>query len=362
MKNFFILIVMICSLTSLIEAQTITTIAGTGEPGYSGDEDAARGAQLNFPYGLSIDAAGNLFIGENFNYTVRRVGTNGMILTTAGTGTPGYSNDDSAAVTAQLNFASAIAVDAAGNTYIADWGNNRIRKINTSGIITTIAGTGVAGYSGDGGDAKLAQISTPSGIAVDAQGNIFFTEYNNNVLRKIDINGHISTVAGTGVSGFSGDQGPSNAAQLSLPHGVAVDNNSGSIYIVDVGNNRIRKIIGAAGIITTFAGTGNASFSGDGGAATLAEINMPQGVAVDAAGNVYFTDHLNNRIRKINTSGIINTLAGIGGSYVPGSPRSDGDGGPAIKAAIIGPIGIAISSTGVVYFAEAFNHKIRMIK
>ena len=218
-----------------------------------------------------------------------------------------------------------MAVDASGNLYIADTGNNRIRKVSATGIITTVAGNGSAGYSGDGGPATSAQLDGPEGVAVDGSGNLYIADTCNNRIRKVSATGIITTVAGNGSAGYSGDGGPATSAQLSLPAGVAVDG-SGNLYIADSGNNRIRKV-SATGIITTVAGNGSPGYSGDGGPATSAQLNQPAGVAVDASGNLYIADSSNNRIRKVSATGIITTVAGNG------FDGYSGDGGPATSAA-----------------------------
>lgn len=336
-------------------AQTLTvnTAAGNGEPGFSGDDDAAIAAQLYFPYGLGIDNSANLYIGEYYNYRVRKVSSSGLISTIAGTGNQGYSNDGSLATTADISLPSAVAVDAGGNVYFADYGNARIRKIATNGTVTTIAGTGTVGYSGDGGPATSANINTPSGLAIDAIGNIYFTDRSSNVIRKIDTSGVISTIAGTGASGFGGDLGTATSATLSMPHGIAIGPGN-KIYFADMANNRIRMI--SNGTITTVAGDGTAAFGGDGGAATSAQINLPHGVAVDTTGNIYISDYGNNAIRKVNTLGSISTIAGASGKGY------GGDDGPAEKSGVAGPVGIVCTPGGTVYFVDAINNRVRVIK
>lgn len=371
MKSKFIRITKVFVLFSLSikisRAQTITTVAGigTGEilpyadsllsDSVIIDDNLAIGSKLYFPYGLALTSNNNILVGENFSYLLRGVNQKGIIKKIAGTGRRGYSNDGQAALTAEVDFPSAIAQDSQGNIYIADFGNHRIRKIDAQGIITTIAGNGTPGYSGDGGPATSAQINSPSGLAIDSQGNIYFTEYNNHILRKVDPQGNISTAAGTGTSGCSADPGVITTCRFSFPHGVAIDNN-GLIYVVDAGNHKIRRVNGSTGTICTVVGTGSLGYSGDGGSANSAQLNWPHGMAFDAAGNMYISDTDNHRIRKVDTNGTITTYAGTG------NRGFSGDEGSPLLADIGGPIGIAVDSTGAVYFTDSFNNRIRVIK
>jgi len=331
----------------------ISTVAGNGTAGYSGDGGAATVAQLYYPAGVAVDSAGNIYIADYNNNRIRKVNTSGIISTVAGNGTAGYSGDGGAATAAQLSNPFSVAVGSTGNIYIADGSNNRIRKVNTSGIISTVAGNGTAGYSGDGGAATAASLSSPYGVAVDSAGNIYIADRSNNRIRKVNTSGIISTVAGNGALGYSGDGGAATAAQLSSPHRVTVDS-SGNIYIADTGNYRIRKV-NTSGIISTVAGNGTQGYSGDGGAATAAQINNPYGVAVDSAGNIYIADNGNKRIRKVNTSGIISTVAGNGtGGYL-------GDGGVATAAQLNNPYGVTVDNNGNIYIADTSNRRIRKV-
>jgi len=334
----------------------ITTVAGNGyelygEGGFSGDGGAATNAELFWPFGVAIDGAGNLYFADNENERIRRVGTNGVITTVAGNGTLGYSGDGGAATNAHLYLPRGVASDPAGNLYIADFYNNRIRKVGTNGVITTVAGTNSAGYSGDGGAATNARLNVPSGVALDAFGNLYIADMSNNCIRMVGANGIISTVAGTNSAGYSGDGGAAVNASLWMPVGVAVDC-LGNLYIADEYNNRIRAV-NTSGIITTVAGNGALGYSGDGGAAAGASLTLPAGVAVDATGNLYIIDGYNSRIREVSTSGIITTIAGMGGSGY------SGDGGPATGALLYGPAGLAVDSAGNVYIADTDNNRIR---
>jgi uncharacterized protein (TIGR03437 family) len=282
----------------------ISTVAGNGTPGFSGDNGLATSAELNGPVGVAVDSAGNLYIADSGNYRVRKV-SGGVITTVAGSGGPGYPlvGDNGPAVHAQLNPVG-VAVDSGGNLYIADVGNDRIRKVS-NGVITTVAGTGATGFSGDDGPATSAHLDEPWGVAVDATGNLYIADTDNSCIRKVS-NRVITTVAGTGTQGFSGDNGPATNAQLNSPWGVAVDP-AGNLYVADRNNNRIRKVSG--GVITTVAGNGMLGFSGDDGPATSAETYGPTGVAVDSAANVYVAEVGSNRIRILTPVGSTCTYA-----------------------------------------------------
>lgn len=281
--------------------------------------------------------------------------TLGQMSTSAGTGVAGFGGDGAPAISAQLNRPAGICMNAAGVTFIADCQNNRIRKIDVAGNISTIAGTGVAGYSGDGGTAITAKINHPMGIATDAAGNVFFADFNNNVVRKINLAGTITTIAGNGTAGFAGDGGPAAApaCELNSPVAVFVDGGN-NIYISDNGNQRIRRI-SPGGIINTIAGTGATGYVGDGGPAIAAVLNQPYGLYVDAVPNVYFADAGNNVIRKISVGGVITTIAGTG---VAGF---SGDGGLAIAAKLNNPTGVFLNNQGYLLIADRYNNRIRII-
>ncbi len=333
-------------------AGTITTIAGTGEEGYGGDSGPAVAALLDYPNGLAIDIVGNLYIVDSGNHRIRRVDSSGMITTIAGTGEGGYSGDGGPAVTAQLLFPTGIVADGAGNLYVADTDNQRIRRINSSGTITTLAGTGEQVFGGEGGPAVEAQLAYPRGVAVDGSGHVYIADSGNSRVRRIDSSGMITTVAGTGEGGYSGDGGPAGTAQLNSPSGVAVDG-SGNVYIADTQNHRIRRV-DATGMIITIAGTGESGYSGDGGPAVAARLNAPAGVAVDGSGNLFIADTVNERIRRVDSSGNITTIAGTGMGY-------SGDGGPAVAAQLSAPAGIAVDGSGNLYIADDFNRRIRRV-
>ena len=287
----------------------ITTVAGNGEWGYGGNGGPATDAILYNPSGVATDSAGNLYIADTDNNRIRKVDVNGTITKVAGDSpiqvysSGGFGGDGGPATNALLNHPGGIAFDSAGNLYIADSENNRIRKVDVNGVITTVAGGGTSGL-GDGGPATKAELFIPSDVALDAAGNLYIADsYNGGRIRRVDVSGVITTVAGGGTSGL-GDGGPATNAGLG-PAGVALDA-AGNLYIADLGNDRIRKV-DVAGIITTIAGNGTLGFSGDGGPAISAELNLPFGVATDAAGNVYIADAGNNVIRRVQADGTIRT-------------------------------------------------------
>jgi sugar lactone lactonase YvrE len=331
----------------------ITTVAGNGTNGFSGDGGLATNAEFSSPVAVTMDSAGNLFIAEQNNSRVRKVSTNGIITTVAGNGTGAYSGDGGFATNASLYYPSGVAFDAIGNLYIADFENSRIRKVDTNGVITTVAGNGSATYAGDGGAATNASLYYPFGVAFDASGNLYIADYDNTRIRKVDTNGIITTVAGNGSNGFSGDGGAATNASIRLPSGVAFDA-SRNLYIADYGNNRIRKV-DTNGIITTVAGNGSATYAGDGGAATNASLSAPNGVALDVFGNLYIADSGNERIRKVGMNGIITTVLGNG------TIGYSGDGGAATSAALYYPPGVVVDSSGNLFIADDFNERIRRV-
>jgi sugar lactone lactonase YvrE len=286
----------------------VLTVAGNGSSIFSGDGGPANLAALN-PEGVTVDSSGNLFIADNLNNRIRKVTPAGIITTIAGNGSSGFSGDGGSATSASLSGPNSVVVDQSGNLFISDNLNNRIRKVTPAGIITTVAGNGSSGWSGDGGPATSASLSGPNGVVVDQSGNLFIADLGNLRIRKVTSTGIITTVAGNGTYGYSGDGGPASSAALRSPTGVAVDA-GGNLFIADTGNNRIREVT-SAGIITTVAGNGSGAFSGDGGPATLAGLD-PAGVTVDAGGNLFIADAGNNRIRKVTPAGIISTVAGDG--------------------------------------------------
>ena len=335
----------------------ISTVAGSGGYGYSGDGAAATSASLSFSYGVAVDGSGNIYIVDSSNNRIREVdATTHNITTLAGNGDLGFCGDGGPATRASLNSFYGVAVDDSGNFYIADTYNQRIRKVDALGTITTVAGNGSPGYSGDGGTATSASLNNPYGVAVDGSGNIFIADTYNQRIREVDATTHdITTVAGNGTSGSSGDGGTATNASLSYPRSVAVDG-SGNIYIADTSNQRIREVVHSTGNITTVAGDGTYGYSGDGGPATLAKLANPYGVAVDDAGNIYIADTNNNRIREVDaTTHDITTVAGNGtGGF-------SSDGGPATDATLTSPYGVAVDSSGNIFIADTFAHRIREV-
>jgi RHS repeat-associated protein len=338
-----------------IASYITTTVAGNYVYGFGGDGGPATLAQLTYPYAVAVGPDGSLFIADTNNHRIRRVGPDGIIITVAGNGGnggPGFSGDGWPATAARLSYPSGVAVGPDGSLYIADNGNYRIRRVGPDGIITTIAGNGVHGFSGDGGPATVAQLSRPFGVAVGPDGSLYIADISDTRIRRVGPDGIITTVAGNGTYGFSGDGGPATAAQLSYPFGVAVGPD-GSLYIADTSSS-IRRV-GPDGIITTVAGNGVDGFSGDGGPATVAQLTYPYGVAVGPDGSLFISDTVNNRIRRVGPDGIITTMAG---NDVYGF---GGDGGPATVAQIKEPRGVALGPDGSLYFADTNNYRIRRV-
>jgi uncharacterized protein (TIGR03437 family) len=340
-----------------VPSSLLLTVAGTGTRGFNGDNIQAQAAQISRAIRLDIDNAGNIYFTDSDNHRIRKVAPNGIITTVAGTGTSGFSGDGGPATSAQLSFPIGIAVDSAGNLYIADNANQRVRKVTAStGVISTIAGTGTAGFSGDGGPGTAAQLNNLQNVAVDKDGNVYISDFSNNRIRKVNASdGVITTIAGTGTAGFSGDGGLATAAQLSGPNNVSVDAQK-NIYICDASNARIRKIDAVTGNISTIVGTGVASFGGDGGLATAAQVNVPIGAIVDSAGNLFFSDRSNHRVRRVNASdGIINTIVGSG------TAGFNGDGIAALAARLNFPTGLALDPAGNLFIGDRDNSRLRRL-
>lgn len=394
-----------------VDASTgvITTIAGTGSFGYSGDGGPATSARLARPYGLALDVNGNLYVADSSNNVIRRIGGDGVITTVAGNNRGSFAGDGGAATAASLSGPYGVGFDAAGAMYIADRGNNRIRRVAVDGTISTWMGNGTASFSGDGGPAARAQISEPfaivfdsagnayvaesgnrrvrkvapnggtvttiagngvlspiadggpattpmavSGVAVDAVGNVFITDGQNHRVRKIDAtNQRISTVAGNGNAAYSGDGGEATRAVLNGPTGLATDGKS--LYIADTENHRVRRLDLETGRISLYAGNGNASMSGDGGPAVSAAMNRPIGLAIDPQGNLLFADYRNHRIRRVTPAGVMSTVAGTG------STGTGPDSGVATQVALYDPISVATDPSGNFYIADRYNYKIRKV-
>ncbi len=390
-----------------VATRIITTVAGTGSAGFNGDGGAATAAVLNLPIDVAVDGDGNVYIADLNNHRIRKVTVaTGVIDTIAGSGAGSGDiyEDGIQATAARLKNPRDVAVDSSGNFYIAMEGENNqgaIRKVDTTGVITTVAGGWAYGFSGDNGPATAAKLWAAIGVGLDSSGNLYISEFGSDLIRKVDTSGIITTFASTGItdprglavdsddnvyvaqehrivkidgstdpptittvaggadSGDSGDGGTATDAQLNDPHGVAVDSN-GNIYIADTRNHRVRKVDVSADppTINAFAGTGTGGFSGDGMAATSAQLNWPADVAVDSDGNVYIADRDNHRIRKVDVSAdppTIDTIAGTGANGF------SGDGGPAPSAQLFRPHGVALASDGTVYIADWSNRRIRAV-
>lgn len=346
------------AMAVLVPAQ-VTNFAGDRSWIYQGDGMPALYASLYLPMGGAADAAGNIFISDSNNQRIRRVdGNNQIISTSAGDGIAGFGGDGGPATSAMLNVPTDVKLDGAGNLYIADSVNNVVRMVTAAtGIIQTIAGIGgLAGYSGDGGHATQALLSNPGGLAFDGNHTLYISDSFNNAIRKLDLStGIITTVAGTGIAGYSGDGGPATSGQLNNPWGIALGNN-GSLFIADLSNNRIRKV-SPTGILSTFAGNGTIGFSGDNGPATAAQLNVPADVAVDVAGNVFIADSGNSLVREVNVStGMILTHSGNQSRY------SDGGGAAADNTSVFdGPYALFFDGPGNLYVSDMFHQMIRML-
>ncbi len=369
-----------------------TAVAGNGRAGYSGDGGPATGARINFPqgvavdaagdlyiadtnnnvirqvtasgvittvpgtgsgllsgpYGVAVDSAGNLYIADTYNYVIRKLAVNGTMTTVAGNGAQGYLGDNGAAISAELDTPQGVAVDSAGNLYIADTHNSAIRRVAVNGTITTVAGNGNAGYLGDGGQATLAELYGPYGVTVDSGGSLYIADSYNSAIRKVASNGVITTLAGAGTG-------------LNFPEGVALDA-AGDLYIADTGNCLLRKLA-PGGSIATVAGAGLWGYAGDGGPATQAELFQPQAVAWDSAGNLYIADSFNYVVRKVTPNGTITTVAGNGTQFYPpnGGLVGDGDGGLATSASLGTCYGLAVDAAGNIYIGDYDNSAVRKV-
>jgi len=352
--------------TATLPSYTISTVAGSSNVG---DGGPATAAALSDAEGVAVDSTGNVFIADANDHRIRKIATDGTISTLAGDGFPGFSGDGGPASAARLNTPYGIAVGSDGTLYIADLGNNRVRQIAPDGTITTVNGTG--------------QLLAPRNVALDAAGNLYVSEFGGQRVRRVGPHGKLTTIAGTGTAGFSGDGSAATNAQLNYPAGLAFDT-AGNLYIADSSNNRVREVVAASGIITTVLGTG------DPGATLPNQLNVPTGVAIDSAGNLDVADSGNQRIQQLTASGSIQTLPGAGrdlaadsqgdlfiaaGSHVleltaslkletiagGGSYFFGGDGGPATSARLYGPVAIALDATGNLYIADQRNSRVREV-
>ena len=332
---------------------TITTIAGNGIAGFSGDGGPALESSLNFPAGLVFDKE-NLYVADRNNHRIRKIDSKGIISTVAGTGIPECCNDNGLAVEAHLYFPSDIDVDTEGNLYISDRSNNRIRKVNSDGIITTIAGLGKPGYGGDFGPADKALLKYPFGISLDNKGNFYIADRGNNRVRKIDQRGIITTIAGDGTHSFGGDYGPANQSSLAFPTDVTVDS-LGTVYIADRNNNRVRKI-DRLGVITTLMGLSQTEFNGDNEISAETTLHLPFALALNGEDRLLVVDRNHFRVREVRLqSNQVETVAGNGTFLFRG------DGGPGGGATLEAPSGIAVDSKGNVLFADRLHQRIRRV-
>jgi sugar lactone lactonase YvrE len=354
-----VIIIGLILLPQFIIAQNITTVAGTGTLGYNGDGILATAAQFNGVQGLVLDVAGNIYAADISNNRIRKITVStGFITTIAGTGTPGYNGDGILATAAQINIPSALAFDGNGDLYFTDRSNNRVRKITTStGIISTVAGTGTAGYNGDGILATVAQLNGPNEVSFDVSGNLYIADWFNNRVRKIDMGtGIISSIAGTGTGGYNGDGIAATTAQINGPCGIIFDN-AGNTYIAEYGGARVRKIDISTGNISTIAGTGSFGYNGDGIPATAAQLNGCAYIKFDYLENMYIGEGSNQRVREITKgTGIISTIAGTG------TAGYNGDGIPATTAQLNYPFYILFDGPKCnMYIADYQNNRIRKI-
>jgi sugar lactone lactonase YvrE len=337
---------------------------------------AGRGGEdlgLSEPAGLAVDGAGNLYVADAGRNRVRRISRDGAISTVAGRGPAGvlrggFAGDGGPAVEAELDTPTAVAVGPAGDLFIADSGNHRVRRVAVDGTITTVAGNGTEGFSGDGGPATDAELDFPAGVAVSGAGELYIADTNNHRVRKVTADGIIATVVGSGPAGYlqgalAGDGGPATAARLARPFGLALGP-AGDLYIADGFNNRVRRVTASA-TITTIAGSGPAGFlqgglAGDGGPATRARLSFPRAVVLDTGGNLHVADALNHRVRRVGSDGRIHTIAGGGATgYLRGS--FGGDGAHPGTARLAFPAGLAVGPAGVLHVADAENRRIRAI-
>lgn len=348
------------AMAQITPTYTISTFAGNYTSGFSGDGSGASSGQLASPFAAAVDKSGNVYIADQFNNRIRKVTPGGTISTVAGNGTSGYTGDGSAATSGELSNPEGVALDSSGNLYISDTSNCVIRKVTTSGTISTVAGnfTTGCGYTGDGGAATAAVLYHPSGIVVDSKGRIFIADTSNNIVRIVTTDGNINTYAGNfgaGI-GFTGDGGPATSARLNNPEGLALDS-AGNLYIADGNNNRVRVVNAATGVISTVAGSSTlGGFAGDGALATKARLNTPKGVAIDSVGNLYIADTFNARIRIVSPAGIISSVAGNGAT------GAGGDGQLATTASLYFPSGVVVDTLSQnIYIVDNQNNVIRLL-
>jgi streptogramin lyase len=353
------LLVVICANVAEAAPPVIDTAAGTGTPGYTGDGGPAAQAQLRDPFDVAFDRAGNLFFSDTFNHCIRRIDARTAVITTvAGCDRKGYSGDGGPAAQATMNEPYGITLDADGNLFIVDRLNACVRRVDgRTGVIRTVAGTGKPGYSGDGGPGDKAELREPNGIALDGQGKLYIADVRDQRVRVLDLrSGVINTFCGTGRREQVGDGGPFQQASLLGPRAVAVGPD-GDVYICEREGNGVRRVSLRSGRIERYAGTGAKGYTGDGGPALQATFNGPKELKVDQAGNVYVVDTENHAIRRIDgKTGIVTTIAGSG------KAGGAGDGGAAVQAQLNRPHGVAIAADGSVFIGDTLNHRIRRVR
>jgi DNA-binding beta-propeller fold protein YncE len=346
-------------LAALGTDPVITTAAGTGRAGGDGDGGLAVTASLNMPFDVALDAGGNVYLSDTFNHRIRRIDrATGMISSVAGNGKAGYSGDGGLAIEAQLNEPYGIVLDPRGNLFIADRLNRRVRRVDArSGVITTVAGNGRMEFSGDGGPAAQAGLVEPNGVALTPDGRfLYIADEAGHRVRKVDLaTGRITTFTGTGRPRHDGDEGPAERASIWGARAVDVGPD-GSVYILEREGNRLRVVSATANTIRTIAGTGSKGFSGDGGPANLATLNGPKELDVDSSGNIWIVDTENHAIRYVDSATLhIRTLAGNG------QVGLGGDGGPPTSAQLDRPHGIAVAPDGSLWIADTNNHRLRLV-
>jgi streptogramin lyase len=338
---------------------TISTFAGTGMPGNAGDGGPAALAQLRDPFDVALDRAGNLYFSDTSNHSIRRIDVRtGVISTIAGSGRKGFSGDGGPATQATMNEPYGLALDTDGHLFIVDRLNARVRLVDgKSGIIRTVAGTGQPGYSGDGGPGDKAQLREPNGVALDGKGQLYITDVADQRVRVVALDtGIITTFCGTGRKEQTGDGGPYQQASLLGPRAVAVGPDGG-VYICEREGNSIRRVNRTTGMIERYAGTGTRGYTGDGGPAVRATFNGPKEIKIDAADNVWVVDTENHAIRRIDArTGVVTTVAGTGRA------GGTGDGGPALQGMLNRPHGVAVAPDGTIYIGDTLNHRIRKVQ
>jgi streptogramin lyase len=340
------------------QSPTITSPVGTGQAGDSGDGGPAAQARLNMPFDVAFDAAGNLYLSDTFNHRIRRVDAEtGVIATVAGDGRKGFSGDGGPATGASMDEPYGLAIDPDGNVYFADRLNRRVRRVDAkTGVITTVAGDGSRAATGDGGPADRAGLVEPNGVALDGRGRLYVADVAGHRIRVVDLaNGRISTFAGTGEPRHAGDGGPASEASIHGARAVEVGPD-GAVFILEREGNRLRRVDPKTGTIATVAGTGSKGFSGDGGPALEATFDGPKELAVDPAGNLFLVDTENHAIRRVDAStGRVTTVAG------DGRRGGTGDGGPATSARLDRPHGVAVGPDGSLWIGDTGNHRIRRV-